>query len=98
MNEVAATDMHPITRALMIALMVIIPLAVVILQRLPAIKEIISRRSENKDTLTVPGFLKTWDPETKLACPNCKKPNPADHSYCGFCGTPLITDLPGEGE
>jgi len=96
MNEVTSADMHPVVRVLMIALMVIIPLAVVIIQRLPAIKEIISRRSDERVIPSVPPFLKTYDAETVLVCPKCRERNPANHSFCGFCGHPLDNQQPGE--
>jgi len=79
-------DLSPALRTLLIILLVATPLAVVILQRLDNIREIMRRRQTGEPR---PGG---GLPPAKIpgqVCPNCRTLNPAGQAYCGACGTRL---------
>lgn len=96
MNEVTASDIHPVSRALMIAVMVIIPLLVVILQRLPALREAYKTRSQNAGGAPDSEELPSDAGAAILICPNCFAQNPVQHSFCGFCGHKLLNGPSGD--
>ena len=95
MNEVTVTNIHPVTRALMIAVLVIIPLLAVVLQRLPALREAYKKQSQNAGEAPGPDELQSDNGAAILFCPYCYAQNPVQHTFCGFCGHKLLNGQSG---
>ena len=85
MNEVVAADIHPIVRVLMIAVMTIIPVLVVVLQRLPALREVLKKDPPQSKS----EFFSLGAQDDITICPKCFSQVLIQHSFCGFCGHPL---------
>jgi hypothetical protein len=93
--ENSAANLSPFMRIVVIAIMVIIPVAVVVLQRLPALKEIARRRKNGElSPVDTRSFLSFGGNNNVSVCPKCFRVNPPDNQFCGFCGTaiPCITE------
>ena len=80
--------MSPLMRAIAIAVLVLTPLVLVVLQRLEALREIRRKRQEDRMDQPVQGSF------TETICPQCHQSNPVDHQFCGYCGAKLS----GKGE
>ncbi len=89
------SDLSPALRTLLIILLIATPLAVVILQRLDNIREIMRKRKEGSPSLNLDALFSRpndQQPQAKIpgqSCPNCRALNPAGQAYCGACGTRL---------
>ncbi len=86
--------MSPLMRAIAIAVLVLTPLVLVVLQRLEALREIRRKRREGKmDQPLQDPFTREvkTDPflSTETICPQCHHSNPGDHRFCGYCGAEL---------
>jgi len=85
------TDIHPITRVLLTAVMILLPLALVVNYRLPALKELLRKdQSKEKDAQT------SINAADGRICSSCHRCNPPDHDFCGFCGKRLKNPYQGE--
>jgi ribosomal protein L40E len=92
-----AEDINPITRFFVIAAMLITPILVVILQRLPDIREIIQRYKDGDTSFDLKSLFITnnfneashQSQKRSSICPKCYKINPPDHQYCGYCGAEI---------
>jgi len=91
-----AVDMHPAVRALAIVIFILIPIALVIIQRLPGLKKAFKEMKEEgrgmEDMFGLPGSRKR---DVKV-CPSCYRLNPPENQFCGFCGAELKYDQKGE--
>lgn len=76
--------MDGLIRVLFIIVVLIILFLLVILPRLRKLR---SMQHEEKSI----GL-----PLDRTICPACGKPNPTDHSFCGFCGAELDNSRHGE--
>lgn len=89
-------EISPVMRVFAIAVLVLTPLALVILQRLEALREIRRKRRNGELDLSFNNLF-TRDEKTgalrpaEATCPKCQKSNPADHQFCGYCGALLNT-------
>lgn len=94
--EPTAVEMHPVVRILVIIVLMLIPIALVILQRLPELRKALKSMKENDRDLTdwfgLPGKKK---PDVKV-CPSCYRLNPPENKFCGFCGAELKYEDKGE--
>jgi uncharacterized paraquat-inducible protein A len=76
--------MDGLIRAIFIIVVLIILFLFVILPRLRTLRNIeqeeVAIESQQDDA----------------SCPACGKPNPTDHSFCGFCGAELNSRRQGE--
>ncbi|MDK2980687.1 MAG: hypothetical protein PWQ55_1034 [Chloroflexota bacterium] len=93
------TEMSPLMRGIAIAVLVLTPLILVVLQRLEAIREIQRKRKDGELDLSFQGLFAQDkkadpDPSAQTICPQCHQPNPVDHQFCGYCGAKLS----GKGE
>lgn len=77
-------------RIVVIAIMIILPIAVVVLQRLPALKEI-ARQRKNGELPPFDGrsFLSFGGNNNVSICPKCFRVNPPDNQFCGQCGAAI---------
>ncbi len=81
-------------RGIAIAVLVLTPLVLVVLQRLEALREIRRKRQNGELDFSIQGLFsqngKTGAPRTaETTCPQCHKGNPSDHQFCGYCGALL---------
>jgi ribosomal protein L40E len=81
-------DINPVMRVIGIILVCTIPIAVVILQRLDAVKLIIRDIKEGKFSLSFDDLLSPNNANISI-CPKCHSANPPNHKFCGYCGAPL---------
>jgi uncharacterized paraquat-inducible protein A len=89
-------EISPVMRVIAIAVLVLTPVALVILQRLEALREIKRKRQNGELDLSFDGLFsrdgKANTPQpAEAVCPQCHKSNPADHQFCGYCGALLTT-------
>jgi len=96
MNEINTPDIHPVTRALMIAVMVIIPLLVVILQRLPALREALKKETRSEHLQRASGGYPADSQQPVRLCPNCHSAVPSEYIFCGYCGKRLKKQISRE--
>ncbi len=96
------SSVSPALRVFVIIMLIITPLAVVILQRLDGIREIMRRRKEGTLTFNF-GWLFNNPPDPPAGpnppsqvCPNCKALNPGGQAFCGSCGTRLAPPAKGK--
>ena len=89
-----SAEMNPIVRYLVIAFILIVPVLVVILQRLPELKELIQqiKNGESPFTSGLP-FSQDGKRDIKV-CPKCFSVDPPENQFCGRCGAALINDGP----
>ena len=95
------TEISPVMRAIAIAVLVLTPVVLVILQRLEAIREISRKRKNGGLDLSFEGLFphdkKTGTTQpAKVICPQCHKNNPADHQFCGYCGAAMTPERENE--
>ncbi len=88
--------MSPVMRGIAIAVLILTPLGLVILQRLDAIREIRHKRQKGELDLSPQGLFTHSEGSSPSntapgICPQCNKLNPADHQFCGYCGASLNT-------
>ena len=94
--ETTSADMHPIVRALVIAALALIPIALVILQRLPGLKKSLKEmKEEGRGIETLFGLPGSRKRDVKV-CPSCYRLNPPENKFCGFCGAELKYEDKGE--
>ncbi len=96
------SNISPALRIFVIIMLIITPLAVVILQRLDGIREIMRRRKEGTLTFNF-GWLFNNPPDPPVGpgspsqvCPNCKALNAGGQAFCGSCGTHLAAAAKGK--
>jgi uncharacterized paraquat-inducible protein A len=94
-------EISPVMRIIAITVLVLTPVALVILQRLDALREIGRKRQNGKLDLSFDGLFtrdgKTNPPKpAEVNCPQCQASNPADHQFCGYCGALLNTSKGNE--
>jgi hypothetical protein len=88
------TEISPVMRGITIAVLVLTPLVLVVLQRLEALREIKRKRQNGELDFSIQGLFprneKTGTPNpAETICPHCHKGNPSDHQFCGYCGEAL---------
>ena len=89
------TEMNPFVRFLVIAVLVLTPIAVIILQRLSEVKEVIQRVKQG-ERLLGPDLPFTQNNARDIkVCPKCIAINPPENRFCGQCGAALIDDASG---
>lgn len=95
-----AEDINPIARVFLIAILIITPIAIVILQRIDTVREIIkSIKSGNFSQEYSFGPLfgeDNQDERPPNICPKCYAVNPPDHKFCGYCGAEIPEPPQGE--
>jgi methionyl-tRNA synthetase len=89
------TNLSPAARALIAAALVLIPILLVILQRLEDIREILRRRKDEGKWASFKEFLNPAPAHTgqgaslMVHCPSCGAENPRGQAFCGVCGKRL---------
>jgi len=89
------TDLSPAARALIAAALVLIPILLVILQRLEDIREILRRRKTGGKLGSFREFLNPASAHAGqgsnwiIYCPSCGAENPRGQAFCGACGKRL---------
>ena len=86
-------DLSPAARTLFIAALMVLPLMLVILQRLDDIKEIRRRQKDGEKMLNFRGMFNAnshqTGPADTAACGRCGAQNPRGQAFCGACGNKL---------
>jgi NADH pyrophosphatase NudC (nudix superfamily) len=88
-------EINPVLRIFAIILLFLTPIAVVILQRLSDIRQIIQDHKDGKLSFNPGALFNSGFGDKKPArpdiviCPKCHSINPHDHQFCGYCGTAI---------
>ncbi len=86
----SASDLHPLVRALVIAVLIATPILLVILRRLPEIREILKHPgSEEREIRDAAWPFNISGGKDVSICPKCYRQNPPDNKFCGYCGSEL---------
>jgi len=87
----SAAELHPLLRALAIALLITVPILLVALQRLPEIRELSKRpKNEAQESRDFRWPFKYGREKNVSICPKCYRQNPPENKFCGFCGSKII--------
>jgi ribosomal protein L40E len=88
-NSVAV--LHPLVRALVIAMLIVVPILLVILPRLGEIRKLLKRPKIEVQAKQDIGWPFKYGADKNVSiCPKCYRQNPPDNKFCGFCGSEMI--------
>ncbi|MDP2966499.1 MAG: zinc ribbon domain-containing protein [Pelolinea sp.] len=88
--EISVTELHPLVRALIIAMLISVPILLVILRRLPDIREILRHPNRGEGvTRDARWPFNIGSGKDVSICPKCFRQNPPDYKFCGFCGSEM---------
>ena len=87
----SAAELHPMLRALAIALLITVPILLVVLRRLQEIRELFKRpKSGVQENQDFHWPFKYGGEMNVSICPKCYRQNPTENKFCGFSGSRII--------